>query len=150
MTFRDINFHPSDRDLRVFAALWLAGFGLLGLLTAWRGGALSSGVAMGWHAPWTTPIVIWSVAAIGSALGAIWPAGLRPIYVGWMVAVFPIGWTVSQLLLIIIFFVIFTAVAVVFRLIGRDALHRTFDRSAESYWIRRPMAPGVEQYFRQS
>jgi hypothetical protein len=74
----------------------------------------------------------------------------RHLVGGWMVAVFPIGWTVSQLLLIIIFFVIFTAVAVVFRLIGRDALHRTFDRSAESYWIRRPMAPGVEQYFRQS
>jgi hypothetical protein len=150
MTFRDINFHPSDRDLRIFALLWLTGFGLLGAITAWRGGAFGSGVPFGWQAPWLTPLVIWSVAAAGSALGAVWPAGLRPIYVGWMVAVFPIGWTVSQVLLIVIYFVIFTPVAVVFRLIGRDALHRVFDRQASSYWIRRPPAPDVGEYFRQS
>ncbi len=150
MTFRDINFHPSDKDLRVFAVLWLAGFGLMGVLTAWRGGAFGSGVPVGWLVPWRTPLAFWGVALAGSLVGLAWPAALRPIYVGWMVAVFPIGWTVSQVLLLVIFFVIFTAVSVVFRLMGRDALRRAFDRPAESYWIRRPPSPDMDQYFRQS
>ncbi len=150
MTFRDINFHPSDREMRIFAALWFVGFGLLGLVTAWRGGAFSSAVPIGWRAPWLAPLIIWSVAVAGSALGAAWPAALRPIYVAWMVAVFPIGWTVSLLLLLIVYFVLFTSVAVVFRLIGRDALRRRFDRQSGSYWVRRPEAPAVEEYFRQS
>lgn len=150
MNFRDINFHPSDRDVRIFAAIWLVGFGLLGLLSAWRVGAWDSAVPIGWHAPWRLPVASWSLAVAGSVVGTVWPAALRPIYVAWTVAVFPIGWTVSQVILLVTFFGLFSACAVVFRLIGRDALHRSFDRDAPSYWIRRPAAPEVEQYFRQS
>ncbi len=150
MRFRDINLHPSDRELRVFALLWLVGFGLMGLVAAWRGGALGSGVALGWQPPWRAPLAFWGVALAGSLLGTAWPAALRPIYAAWMVAVFPIGWTVTQVLLIVIYFLIFTAVALVFRVTGRDALRRSFDRKAESYWIPRPPPPGVDEYFRQS
>ena len=50
---------------------------------------------------------------------------MRLIYVGWMVLAFPIGWTVSQVMLALMFFGLFTPIGLVFRLIGRDPLQRT-------------------------
>ena len=41
-----------------------------------------------------------------------------------MVLAFPIGWTVSQVMLAMMFFGLFTPIGLVFRLIGRDPLHR--------------------------
>ena len=52
------------------------------------------------------------------------PEWLRSIYVGWMVLAFPIGWTVSQVMLAVMFFGLFTPIGLVFRLIGRDPLQR--------------------------
>ena len=57
-------------------------------------------------------------------LGLIWPRLLRPIYVAWMVLAFPIGWTISQLILAVMFYGLFTPIGLVFRLIGRDPLLR--------------------------
>ena len=57
-------------------------------------------------------------------VGIIWPRAMRPIYVGWMVLAFPIGWTISQVILALMFYGLFTPIGLIFRLIGRDPLHR--------------------------
>ncbi len=149
MTFREINFHPTDHELRVFSWLWLAGFGLFGVLVAWRAGGFSSGIALGWHTPWRAALGVWGLALLGSALGLAWPRGIRPIYVAWMVAAYPIGWTVSLVLLALVYYVVFTTFGLVFRAFGRDTLGRKFDKRAETYWVRRVPAGGIERYFKQ-
>ena len=58
-------------------------------------------------------------------LGLIRPEWVRLIYVGWMVLAFPIGWTVSQVMLAVMFYGLFTPIGLVFRLLGRDPLHRS-------------------------
>ena len=60
----------------------------------------------------------------------------------------PLGWVISHLLLAILFFAVFTPVALVFRLIGRDALRRR-RRARETYWIRRSPATDPGWYFCQ-
>jgi hypothetical protein len=135
MNFKDINFNPDDRELRIFSLLWLVGFGLFGAAVAWRGG--------------TWAPAFWGVAVAGCALGLVAPRAMRPIYVAWMVAAFPIGWTVSLVLLALVYYVIFTAFGLVFRLAGRDALGRSFDRKAATYWVPRRQAEGMERYFKQ-
>lgn len=135
MTFREINFDPDDRELRIFSLLWLVGFGVLGGLAAWRGSV------------WAP--ALWGVAVAGAAIGLISPRTVKPVYVAWMVAAFPIGWAVSLALLALVYYLVFTPLAFVFRLAGRDALGRRFDRDADTYWVRRPPTPGVERYFRQ-
>jgi hypothetical protein len=70
------------------------------------------------------------------------------IYTGWMIAAFPIGWTVSQIMLVILYFVVFTPVALVFRAIRRDPLQLR-RRSVASYWTAKPPAAKAEDYFRQ-
>ena len=66
-----------------------------------------------------------------------------------MVAVFPIGWTMSKVIMAVIFYGVFTPVAVLFRLMGRDALHLRRQPNADTYWLPKPQAAGVGQYFRQ-
>lgn len=68
-------------------------------------------------------------------LGAIIPAILKPVYLAWMTLAIVLGSIVTRILLTIFFFVVITPVALFFKLIGRDALNRKLDRSAETYWI---------------
>jgi len=67
-----------------------------------------------------------------------------------MVAAFPIGWVVSRLILSTLFFGIFTPVAFVFRLVGRDALQRYRRPQQDSCWIPKATATDPRSYFRQS
>ena len=66
-----------------------------------------------------------------------------------MCAAFPIGWTVSYLLLAAIFFLVLTPIGLVMRLFGRDPMLRALDRSAKTYWV--PHNPGADprRYFKQ-
>ena len=60
-----------------------------------------------------------------------------------------IGWAVSHLALGLIYYGIFTPVAWLFRAIGRDAMTRTFDRAAPTYWEAYNPNHGIERYLRQ-
>jgi hypothetical protein len=66
-----------------------------------------------------------------------------------MILAFPIGWTVSNLVLVLVFFGLFTPVALVFRLLGRDALQRRFQPEQDTYWTARPETTEPVRYFRQ-
>ena len=65
----------------------------------------------------------WSVAlgdlgrrAVVAVVGLASPTLMRPIYMGWMAAAFPIGWTVSQLVLAATFYVVVTPIGLLLRL----------------------------------
>src|SRR5215208_4703637 len=94
----DINWNPSRRELRQFACLWLPAF------AAFAGGVIyrSGGVI--------PAIVIWSLAAVVAAIGLASPQRVQPLFVGWMGAALPIGWTVSHAVLALIYFGLFTVV----------------------------------------
>jgi len=47
------------------------------------------------------------------------------------------------------FYGVFTPVALVFRLIGRDALSRRRRPDLDSYWQPKPPAAGPRSYFKQ-
>ncbi|MBX7167421.1 MAG: hypothetical protein K1X74_13915 [Pirellulales bacterium] len=132
-----LNWNPSDKTLREFAEF---GMFLLGLVAA----------------PWslyrgheTTAIVFWVAAIALRGLALINPQWVKYPFLGLSLVTWPIGFVVSHLALGLIYFGIFTPVALVFRLIGRDALRRKLDRSAASYW--EPYNPnrGPERYLRQ-
>ena len=137
MRWSDIPFDPSRATLRQFAGLWLVFFGGLAL---WQG--LVRGQ--------TGLAALFAVLALTiGPLGLLRPGWVRPIYVGWMVLAFPIGWTVSQVMLALMFYGLFTPIGLVFRLLGRDALHRARRPGVESYWTPKPAPAGPKSYFRQ-
>jgi hypothetical protein len=67
----------------------------------------------------------------------------------WMAITFPIGWFVSHLTLTLMFCLVLTPLGLLMRMLGRDPMHRVFDRAAASYW--EPHDPGSEpnRYFHQ-
>jgi len=61
-----------------------------------------------------------------------------------------VGLILTQVLLTIIYVLVFTPIALWRRLRGRDALARTFDPAAVSYWRPRPETePGLERWKHQ-
>ena len=137
MQWSEVTKAPPQKMLRQFAGLWLVVFGGLAV---WR-------VISGHTDTWTYGLAI--AAVLVGTIGLIWPAAIRPIFTGWMIVAFPIGWTVSKVALGLMFYVMFTIVAIVFRLTGRDLLGLR-RRSAASYWAPKTSARSAEEYLRQS
>lgn len=127
----------SSKTLRQFAALCLVVFGGL----AWAGYS---------HGKLTGPIIFSTLAVTLGPLGLIKPEAIRPVFAGCMKLAHPIGLVVSQLVLAVLFYGLFTPVALLFRLIGRDVLALRRRAGAASYWKPKPAAAAVRSYFRQS
>jgi hypothetical protein len=137
MRWSDIQFDPPRKVLRQFAGLCLIFFGgwalweILGRGRTGFGGVLAL------------------LAVTIGPLGLIRPEWVRFIYVGWMVLAFPIGWTISQLILLAMFFGLFTPIGLTFRLLGRDTLRRARRPELESYWEPKPASTDLRRYFKQ-
>ena len=95
------------------------------------------------------PTVIWSAAALVVVVYFLAPPVRRPLYLGWMYAVFPIGWTVSHLILAIIYYFVFTPIGLIMHLSGYDPMQRRYDPQAETYWSKRNTNVDPARYFRQ-
>jgi hypothetical protein len=137
MHWSDLDFDPPERKLRQFAGLWLVFFAGL---ACWQGfGMHRAAVAIG---------LALAAVTLGP-LGLLNPRLIRPVYIAWMVLAFPIGWLVSRLVLALLFFAVFTPVALAFGLLGRDALTRSLRPDRASYWDPKPAPAGPSSYFRQ-
>ena len=66
-----------------------------------------------------------------------------------MVLAFPIGWVVSQVMLLLMFYLIITPVSLFFRIQGRDALARKPAPNRASFWQPKQTPEDVRSYFRQ-
>jgi hypothetical protein len=66
-----------------------------------------------------------------------------------MVLAFPIGWTISQVVLALLFYGLFAPIGLVFRLIGRDPLHRARQPGKESYWTAKATPSDLRRYLKQ-
>jgi hypothetical protein len=137
MKFSDIPFHPSSRMLRQFAGIWIAFFGVLAAWQYFGKGALVASAIMA------------ALAVTIGPLGLVFPKAIRPIFVGWMVVAFPIGWTISTLMLVLLYYGMFTPLALVFRWIGRDALCLRPRSNQQTYWVTKPQAGDVRRYLKQ-
>ena len=134
----DINWNPSTRELRQFAVIWFpAFFALVGGMIWYKFGLMQIAA------------IIWAVALVVSVVGYFVPAFMRVIFVGWMVAAYPIGWTISRVILTVIFFLVVTPIGLLVRLFVGDPMQRRFDKSAKSYWVRHEPSVSASRYFKQ-
>ena len=137
MRWSDLPLKPTERTLRQFAALWILFFGGL---AAWQGLLRDR------------PSLAIALVALGFSIGplGLWqPSLLRPIYVGWLVAAFPIGWTVSHVSLAAVYYLILTPLGLVSRALGRDRLSLRPKAGETTNWSPLGEPPDVRRYFRQ-
>ncbi|MFH1690366.1 MAG: SxtJ family membrane protein [Candidatus Eisenbacteria bacterium] len=87
------------------------------------------------------------VAAALLLLAVIEPKALRPIQRAWMTLAFILGWVMTRVLLVIVFYVGVTPIAVIARLTGKRFLDLRFEPDRKSYWEKRtPPDRGKERY----
>jgi hypothetical protein len=134
--WHEIPRSPPPRTLRQFAALCVVIFGGAAAWRWSRAGAFDLRTAL------------LALGGLAGAAGLARPALIRPLFVGWLMLTFPVGWAVSRIILLVMFFGIFTPIALLFRMTGRDALQLRRGVRRDSYWIpKRP--PTGESYYRQ-
>ena len=92
---------------------------------------------------------IWIFSAVIIALYYLIPPLRKWIFMGWLGAVFPIGWVISHLLLGIVFYLVVFPIGLMMRMFRYDALGRRFDRDAKSYWKKREARDDPRRYFKQ-
>lgn len=133
-----LDLNPKDSQLRQFAWVSLIGFPLIGwVLLHWRFGFSTT--------------VAWALTAVGVvvfALGMASTKTIKPLFVGLMLIAVPIGIALSTVVLGLVYYLLFTPVALLFKLMGRDKLHRHLDPQATSYWVERKTAIPAARYLR--
>ena len=146
MSAIEFNWHPTNRQLRQFGLMALFGLPFIGWMLCGRPTPTT------WESFHT--YLLGGLAGTGilsALLAGFRPQTLKPFFLLLSLLAFPIGLIVSEVVTLVIYLLVFTPVAFVFRLIGRDALHREVNRnSAETYWSPKSQPPDVKSYFRQS
>jgi hypothetical protein len=127
MNWADVDLNPDDGKLRQFGAISACLLGTLAVWRWWQGRTWIVIAALG---------VLCMIALIRPRLG-------RWIYVATAIAAFPMGWCTSRILLAVVFYGVFTPMAILFRIIGRDPLHR---RSAMLHWRSKAISNEPSRY----
>lgn len=134
MRLIDINTNPTRRQLSQFA------------------------VALSFVVPAVTWLTVASTTAVGVAvLSALTmvalafrlPALFRIPFIALSLLLAPLGIVIGELAMLTIYFGILFPISVCLRALGRDALQLTIDRSARTYWQRKPVPQDPKSYFRR-
>ncbi len=133
----EINWQPGKRDLQIFAILWICFFSLI------------SGIVYNQTSSSTSAIIIVSAATLIALTGLAMPKFMRIIYLGWMIAVYPIGWFISHAAMATVYYLVLTPIGLMLRFLGRDLMQKRFDHTASTYWQKREKPSPPQRYFRQ-
>lgn len=134
--FQHVNWQPDAGELRRFALAMLIGFTLLGLLSAWRAGEVS-----------TTSLVLWGIGLF-LAVAAFIPGLGKAAYLAVYLPTSIIGYVVSHIILALMFFFVITPLGIILRLTGKDFLQQRRGHN-ETQWIRVKGTKTEDSYYRQ-
>ncbi len=147
MAVIEIDWNPSRKMLRNFGLIGLVVFLTLASIVFFAHKIMFWDVAPGAVTPLASVL-----AALGLLCGAAAmtvPRALWPLYMFLTVVFYPLGAAVSYVMMAVIFYLIITPIGIVFKLIGRDSMTRSFDPAATTYWIKRRPPASVKRYLRQ-
>ncbi|MES2792212.1 MAG: SxtJ family membrane protein [Planctomycetota bacterium] len=138
MALLEINWEPSKKELRQFAGIWFP-----------LACAMLCFIAYKATGSWLWPALLGSVGAVLAVIAFVKPVVAQRLFVGWMIAAYPIGWTISHILMGLIYYLLITPMGLIMRCCGRDAMGRKFDPSRDSYWVPHQAPQDKKRYFRQ-
>jgi hypothetical protein len=96
-------------------------------------------ILFGLFVPWLFnkeyPLWPWYIFAILALVAVVLPAALKPVYNVWMRFGMVMGWINTRLILGVVFYIMFTPVAMILKILGKDPMHRKLDDNMQSYRI---------------
>ena len=125
------------RMLRQFAAVWLI---LFAGLSAWNL----------YHLKRCSAVAFMVLALTAGPLGLVRPRAIQPLFTTLIALTRPIGIVMTRLILGVVFYGVFTPIALLFKGLRRDALNRSrAPGTRHTYWVRRSVREDARRYFRQ-
>jgi hypothetical protein len=117
----------SPKQLRSFGLIVAGGFFVIALVPLLRGHNLR----------------VWALAVAGAFLipALALPAVLRYPYKIWMFIGHCLGWVNTRIILTALFYIVFTPVSIVMRLMKRDTMNRGFEPEMETYRVAKNPRP---------
>jgi ABC-type uncharacterized transport system permease subunit len=134
--FQHVNWRPDSAELRRFAISMFVGFSLLGLFAVWRANGISTG-----------SLVLWGVG-VSLAIAAFVPGLGRIAYLGVYLPTSIVGYVVSHVILILMFFLIITPLGFALRLMGKDPLQQR-RLNHKTGWTPIKAVKNEDSYYRQ-
>lgn len=136
MTPFPLKTKTTTRVLRQFAAAWLVFFLMAAANAIWRHNNRPAGF-------------VFAIIALIGIPGLIKPFLIRPLFIVASLVTFPIGWLVSQVALLILFYGVVTPLGYFWRLRRRDLLQLRAKADQSSFWTSRESEPPTERYLKQ-
>lgn len=68
-------------------------------------------------------------------LSLVAPRLLKPVQKIWMGLAFLIGWLITRIILIILFYLVITPIGILAKIFGQDFLDLKLDKNRQTYWI---------------
>lgn len=106
-------------------------------------GGVFLGIAafLAWRNGWVLTTVGTVLAAVGTPLvllGLVAPGLLRRVHRVWMTFALVLGFVMTKVILTAVYFLVFTPIALVLRLLGKRLIDPGPDAEMATYWKRRP------------
>ena len=115
----------SDKsELRKFGITMAIALAVIGAFFLWRGKPVY--------------VYLFIISPFFLIFALLIPVILYPIQMIWMGIAVVMGFFMSRLILMILFYLIITPIGLVLRLFGKDFLNAKFRDRKDSYWIMRP------------
>ena len=112
-----------------------------GDISDWRKFGMTMGIilaVMGFYLLWkgrNYSEYVFILAAAFLITGFIFPSVLKPVYKAWMVVAVMMGFMMTKIIMVIIFYMIVTPIGIIASIIGKNFLDMKIDKKAKSYWM---------------
>ncbi len=93
------------------------------------------GILIPWLRGFEWPAWPWILSGVLILAGLLVPGALGPVFKIWMKFGHIMGKINTTIILTVVFYVMFTPVSLIMKIIDRDVLHRKFDKNTDSYRI---------------
>ncbi len=103
-------------------------------------GGIILGISFWLSLRYFSPFICYFLGIIGMVLivmGVFSPRCLKGIYKVWMGMAFAIGWVVSRVLLMVIFYFVIMPIGLTARIVGKEFLDKKPRVRKDSYWVER-------------
>lgn len=118
----------TPKDIRLWALVMTAALTVVGAVQL-----------LIWHHV-RTATIFWIIGAIFFVPGLLFPLALTPIYKLWLKLAAALAWFNTRLILGLMFFLVFSPIGLILRLLRVDLIKEKWDPQARSYWIDREAA----------
>ena len=117
------NIKSGKKELKEFSIVVGIAFAVLGLLFWWRNKSFYHWVLI--------------IAALFLITGFLFPILLKPVHKVWMAFALLIGFVMTRIILLVLFYIVLTPISLISRLFGAQYLDLKYRDGKNSYWTYR-------------